>query len=82
MRTVVTAEVVKRCPFYDEVDTGTATLTWDGYAPELHTLAARLASYRDVLISHEDFTSVLVQTTGASVVTAWRTAGLTVEVFA
>lgn len=82
MRTVVTASVVKLCPFYDEVDMGTVTFTWRGYAPELHALAARLRAYRDVRISHEDFTRALVETTGAKVVTTWSTAGLSVEVSA
>lgn len=80
----VTVDVVKRCPYKDEQDDGTATLTFDvgdGDGPELHALADRLATYRHLLISHEDFTRLLAKQDGCVAArTTWQTAGLEVTV--
>lgn len=81
MRTVVSAEIIKRCPYVDEIDLGTVEIAFDGPARELHGLAAHLASYRDVAISHEDFTRAIADANPAArcVTTRWRTAGLSIE---
>lgn len=80
----VTVGVLKRCPYKDEQDDGTATLTFDvseGDGPELHELADRLATYRHLVISHEDFTKLLAGLDGCvSARTTWRTAGFEVTV--
>jgi hypothetical protein len=79
----VTAQVTKRCPYKNERDDGTATLTFwvgNGDGPELHDLAHTLGSFRDEAISHEDFTRRLLGRPGCrEVVTRWTTAGMTVE---
>lgn len=81
MITTVTANVTKRCPFKHELDTGILILEFDGEAPELHALAARLASYADAEISHEAFTETVRSRSGASMARSeWLTAGLQVVV--
>lgn len=79
----VTAAVTKRCPYKDEQDDGTATLTFDVSecdGPELHALADQLAQYRHLVISHEEFTRLLVSLDDCvSARTTWTTAGMTVE---
>lgn len=44
------------CPFTDEADAGTVTITWTcrGATLELHSLAAWLDSFADQTISHEE----------------------------
>lgn len=74
--TVVTAKIVKRCPYLDEIDRGTVSLTFCGDAPELHGLAEALTLYRNIRVSHEDLTRALAETWLCSVTTSWRTAGL------
>lgn len=74
--TVVTARVVKRCPFREETDRGTAIITFAGDATELHDLAAVLGFWSSDRISHEDYTRRLAEYTGAHVTTTWRTAGM------
>lgn len=80
----ITAPVVKRCPYADEIDHGTVTLVFtvpngeDG--PELHDCAKRLAGFAGSKISHEDFTRALACLPDViEVVTHWKTAGLDVE---
>lgn len=83
-RLTVTGEVTKQCPYKDERDDGTATLTFevgDGDGPELHGLSAYLSTFRGVPLSHEAFTRALLAADYdcVEVVTRWETAGLTVE---
>lgn len=81
IRTTVTGAVFKQCPFKNELDSGEVELTFDGDAPELHGLAELLASYRQVKMSHEDFTrEMLVKTAAVSARSTWTTAGLRVVV--
>lgn len=80
MRTIIRGSLVHACPYQDEVDRGTIVLTFDGPAPELHSLADRLASFEHQKITHEDLTALIARETGATVVTSWITAGLAVEV--
>lgn len=79
----VSAAVMKSCPYHEEADEGTATLTFDVGevdGPELHDLAAKLTDWEKDRISHEDFTRALLAKFGAvEVVTRWQTAGLDVE---
>lgn len=84
MRHTVTAKVVKLCPFRDEVDHGTVTLTFDSDdLPELHAVAADLGDYRGVKLTHEEFTRrVLDNYAGRACVaveSTWQTAGLDVR---
>jgi NADPH-dependent 7-cyano-7-deazaguanine reductase QueF len=79
----VHVDALHLCPHVDEIDQGTVTASWavDGTTIELHSLAARIASYADTKISHEDLTADLAgalraHVVGVSVTTTWRTAGL------
>lgn len=80
----VSGRVRKKCPYKDESDHGTVTLTFDvpeGDAPELHNLAKYLEGFRDEAISHEDFTRNICRDLPViEVRTTWDTAGLSVEV--
>lgn len=87
MRTVkITAPVEKRCPYKDEQDEGSLTLTFRVFkdAPELHELAENLSTWTDIPISHEDFTDAVVRRWHSegcvSARSTWRTAGLEVSV--
>jgi hypothetical protein len=81
---IVTAPVEKACPYKDEQDTGTLTLTLDvpeGDGPELHDLAAYLKDFTDMALSHEEFTRlVALDLPVIEAKTTWTTAGLSVEV--
>ena len=81
------APLVHRCPFVDEVDNGTVTISWrvDGQTFELHSLRAYLDRFRDAEISHEAITDRirhdLATTLGladVTVTTTWDTAGMEV----
>lgn len=85
-----TAQIKHRCPFVDEVDDGTITITWstaDGTI-ELHSLAAFLDCYADRTISHEDLVGEVFDCLEAlgphiivrSVTARFTTAGIDVEV--
>lgn len=87
MRTVkVTSPVEKRCPYTDEADVGTVTLTFEVEkdAPELHEMAATLDTWAEIAISHEDFTAAVLRRwsdEGCSAArSTWRTAGMWVTV--
>lgn len=78
----VEGDVTKLCPYKDERDDGTVTVTFevsDGDGPELHDVARKLRLYEDVKLSHEDFTRQVKDVLSATAVTSrWLTAGLTV----
>lgn len=77
----VTCDVVKRCPFKDEIDFGNVILTFKETAPELHYVADLIATYRDRQLSHEDFTNeMLAVLNPETVVSTWTTAGFSVTV--
>lgn len=76
MSCVVTADVVKLCPFRREVDHGRVWFEFDRDAPELHDLAEYLGGLTDALLSHEEYTRLLRSEIGGRVTTTWRTAGL------
>lgn len=90
-----TAPVRHLCPFVNEKDEGTVTVTWQtiGRTFELHSLRAHLdwitSKWADAEISHEDFTSEIRDSfahfNGAglhikSIRTDWNTAGMPVTV--
>jgi NADPH-dependent 7-cyano-7-deazaguanine reductase QueF len=84
-----TGPLTHRCPFVDEVDNGTTTITWTtaGATLELHALAAWLAQFDELVVSHEDLTArirtELADQEGiadVAVRTAWTTAGAEVTV--
>lgn len=89
VRLTTTADIQHMCPFVNEVDNGTITITWnaDGWTLELHSLRAYLNTFHDREISHEELTeevrAELSTTHGISIVdvtTTWRTAGMDVTV--
>lgn len=84
----VTTPLTHRCPFVDEIDNGTITITWrvDGETFELHSLRHYLNSFADVEISHEGITDLIRHDLSTvpdveliSVSTAWETAGMEVR---
>jgi hypothetical protein len=82
MITTLKRQVVKQCPYKPETDVGELVITIGGPAPELHTLAADIATITAQAITHEDFTAAVAALlpAGARVETTWHTAGWTVEV--
>lgn len=84
------AQIKHLCPFKDEVDTGTATITWTcaGWTIELHSLAEYLASFANQAISHECLAASITADLQAlgdliavqSVTARFTTAGIDVEV--
>lgn len=86
--TTISRPVVKKCPHRDETDAGTLTLTFDGEAPELHDLAAKIDALCARPISHEAFTqavAVLLRMRSnqpVAVVAEWHTGPWTVKVAA
>ena len=48
--------MAKRCPYVDEIDLGTLTITAPADAPELHELEAQTDKIAAAPISHEEFT--------------------------
>lgn len=80
MTTTITRQVVKRCPYKDEYDVGELVIRFDGPAPEIHDLVARIGKLTAYPITHEEFTSqVAALVLGAHVVTRWQTAGCDVQ---
>jgi NADPH-dependent 7-cyano-7-deazaguanine reductase QueF len=82
-----TADIQHMCPFVQEIDNGTITVSWDtaGWTFELHALRAYLNTFQDREISHEDLTNeVQLELAGhygignVSVSSSWRTAGMEV----
>ena len=82
-----TADIQHLCPFVNEVDNGTVTITWKaaGWTFELHSLRDYLNSHKDREISHEDLTAEIRAELGShhginnvTVETKWRTAGMEV----
>lgn len=82
MNLTVTSPVIKRCPYVDEVDEGTVTLTFAvdvGDGPELHGLSRYLNGFANQSLSHEAFTRAVYHRTAAvEVESTWTTAGMTV----
>lgn len=88
----MTAEVSKRCPFRNEVDSGTVTV----YCPrlvdrtvELHSVAKWFELWRDTAISHEMFTMLVhaafcdvLRVQDVQVTSNFDTAGIRVEIVA
>lgn len=84
----VTSPLRHRCPFVDEVDDGTVTITWEplGSTYELHSLAEYLHGFKDSEISHEAISDRIRHDLSAhldihvvSVETTWMTAGMEVS---
>ena len=91
-----TLPITHRCPFRDELDEGTVTVSWattHHLTIELHSLAAFLAGFADLEISHEDITVRILDrlqsaaegrapfsVTDVEVSTRWNTAGAEVVV--
>lgn len=83
-----TAEIQHMCPFVQEVDNGTITVSWraDGWTFELHALRSYLDTFHNREISHEELTNeVRAELSGhygieeVTVSSAWRTAGMEVS---
>ena len=87
----VTASMTHLCPFVDEVDHGTITITWQpdtegGHTIELHSLRAYLDGFAEDRIAHEDLTrrvaddlDTLPGLTVTAVESGWLTAGMGVR---
>lgn len=77
-----TRPVSKHCPYVDEVDLGTLTLTfYDQEAPEMYGMAEAIDKLGEDPITHEAWTaavSTVIPT--ADIVSEWRTDVWTVRV--
>ncbi len=75
-------QVIKACPFKDEMDAGELVITIPGEAPELHHLGKQVSDLCAHPISHEDFTREVCDLLpeGSTVTTTWRTGPWDVEV--
>lgn len=85
----ITAPLSHRCPFVDEVDVGTAEVSWrcNGQTLELHALRTWLDQWAPCDVSHEEITDVLFNNLSSipgiadvTIVTHWTTAGMSVTV--
>lgn len=83
-----TADIQHLCPFVNEVDNGTVTITWkaEGWTIELHSLRAYLNTFHDREISHEELTEEVRAELNShhgisieTVNTTWRTAGMGIK---
>jgi NADPH-dependent 7-cyano-7-deazaguanine reductase QueF len=83
----ITAPAQHLCPFVNEVDAGTVTISWEtaGATFELHSLRAYIESFTEAEISHEELTdtirNVLSEAPGITsfaVQSSWTTAGMEV----
>lgn len=90
VRVSATSPIQHMCPFVQEVDNGTITISWDtaGWTLELHALRAYLNTFRDREISHEELTAEIeaelsgfVGIEAVTVATTWRTASMEVKCF-
>lgn len=79
-----TGPLTHRCPYFDEVDRGTVTISWEtaGATFELHKLTDWLEEFGDDELSHEDVTEAIRSVlagfagiTNVDVITRWTTAG-------
>lgn len=84
----ITSPLRHLCPFVNEVDYGTVTVTWQtiGATYELHSLAEYLRGFKDSEMSHESITDRIRHDLAAcsdldvvSVETTWTTAGMGVS---
>lgn len=84
MRTTISRQVVKRCPYVGEWDVGTLTVVLEGEAPELHALGFKIDDLGAEPLTHEEYTKRLayVMPDGATVTTTWNTGPWIVEVMA
>lgn len=84
MKTVIRRPITKTCPYKNEPDHGELVITFDGEAPELHDLGARVDSLIEQPISHEEFTSYVrsYAEEAFEVRSTWQTGGWAVEVTA
>jgi NADPH-dependent 7-cyano-7-deazaguanine reductase QueF len=85
----VTAPLTHLCPFRDEIDEGTVTISWDvaGGTLELHSLRRYLDRFRASKLSHEEATARIFHDLSSevgvrllSVSSTWSTAGMEVAV--
>lgn len=83
----VTAPLIHLCPYRDEVDEGTVSITWEteGRTFELHSLREWLVQFKNQKVSHEELTKHIKDEldfchglTVVSVATHWGTAGMDV----
>jgi NADPH-dependent 7-cyano-7-deazaguanine reductase QueF len=89
VRMTITSPIIHLCPFKDEVDTGSITVSWETHhgTIELHSLRAFFDSYAESEISHEGLTDTIRRELNRipsikalSVATSWNTAGMSVAV--
>jgi len=82
MSVTIRRQVIKRCPFKDEMDAGELVITICGDAPELHKLGREIDGLCGSPVSHEDFTRGVLALVpeGSAVTTRWHTGPWFVEV--
>ena len=78
----ITRQVIKPCPFKNEMDAGELVVVIPGDAPELHQLGRTVDGLCGEAVSHEDFTRAVagLMPAGSTVTTRWRTGPWSVEV--
>jgi len=82
MSVTICRQVIKACPFKDEMDAGELVITIAGDAPELHKLGREVDGLCTGPVSHEDFTRAVLALLpgGSAVTTRWHTGPWSVEV--
>ena len=65
--------IAKRCPYVDETDVGTLTVTAPVDAPELHEFETQTDKIASAPISHEEFTRQVAALLPPGSVAVWET---------
>lgn len=76
MRVRLKRQVVKRCPYRDEIDRGTLVIMWADAdaAPELHALAQQVDACGSEPTTHEEWTArIAALVPDATVESHWHT---------
>jgi NADPH-dependent 7-cyano-7-deazaguanine reductase QueF len=90
VRVTATSPIQHLCPFVDEVDNGTITITWrtNGATFELHSLRKYISGFKVSEISHEALTDLIRHDLSTergisliSVESSWTTADMEVQCF-
>lgn len=78
---VVNRDVIKQCPYREEVDYGKLSITFPDDAIELHHLGELIDDMTDKRLTHEDYTRrvLALLPLGCIVTTRWKTGPWVVE---
>ena len=66
-------QLAKHCPYVDEIDVGTLTITCPRDAPELHALATDIRKISAEPVSHEEFTRQVEALLPSGSTVTWET---------